>query len=101
MAKQIRKKLNIAELELVTQYDRIMREHNWIAMSAGNELNRTKMEIAKKIDPDLQLKWERGFVDIGIDWKTGELVVSPTTDANKKAEEVEFALQMNKKKSVN
>lgn len=96
--KQIRFTIKSNDFEQVEQYDRMMREHNWIAMQAGNELNRKKLEIAIANDPELEARWKKGFVDIGIDWKTKELVVSPTMDPQKKALEAADALAAFQKK---
>lgn len=92
MKRQQRVVIPEGTFQRIDSYDRIMRDHNFIAQQAGNALNKEKMELVMGLDPDLAEDWKKGFVDVGIDWKTKELVVSPTIDPVKKAMQASDAI---------
>lgn len=93
MKRQKRYKINGTKMYAFNQYDRMVREHNFIAQSAGNALMKAKMDFAAAQDPEYRVMWEKGFIDIGIDWNTSELVVSPTLEPMKKAQLVNYLLE--------
>lgn len=97
MKRQQRYNISEQEFESLDSMDRLIRDHNFQAQIIGNELMRAKMKIALKHDKDLKRQWENKFVDIGIDWKKKELVVSPTMDPEAKAREAADAIERHRK----
>ena len=94
--KQKKFKIKDSDFETMDTTDRLIRDHNYQAMVLGNELNRKKLRLVEEFDPELAEKWKKGFVDVGVDWKKREMVVSPTLDPKKKAEEVAYEIGKSK-----
>jgi len=81
---------------VLDRMDKVMREHDMITRMLGNEINKKKLALITALDPTYADKWKKGYIDIGVDWKTQEIVVAPTLDDAKKAEEVSDALMQGK-----
>ena len=101
MKHQKRFKIKGSDFETFDVLERLVREHNYQAQILGNEINRKKLALVKEFDPEMEEAWKQGFVDIGIDWETKEMVVSRTVDPVKKALEVADLIKKNKQNHAN
>lgn len=101
MKHQKRFKIKGSDFETFDVLERLVREHNYQAQILGNEINRKKLALVQEFDPELEDQWKKGFVDIGIDWESKEMVISRTVDPVKKALEVADLISKEKAKHAN
>lgn len=81
------------DLEQLKQYDLWFREHHLIAKMMRERIVDMQHYMLNAIDPALAERAVRGFVEVNIDWERKVLIVTPTADKEKKAEEAEALME--------
>lgn len=82
---------------LLDTYDKMFREHSLIAKLMRERILQHQYVILEALDKDLAEAYRREFVRIEIDWERKQLIVIPTDDPQKKAEEADELIKNSKK----
>ncbi len=75
------------DFQLLDTYDKVYREHTLIAQAMRERLVILQHTLLEEIDPELAERYKKEFIQVEIDWDKKMLVIHPTNDPAKKAEE--------------
>jgi hypothetical protein len=77
--------------------DRLERDHSFIAKMLREQIKLLKYEALIPLDKEIAENYKKGFCEVNIDWDKQMLLVIPTNDPAKKAEEVDQLIKVNSK----